>query len=128
MELALNLAWVLLAAAVVRLWALHAPRRGASTRTQIAALAMLLVILFPVISVTDDLQAAQNPYEVETCVRRAYASAVPHSIFPRAALPPAIFAELSYGDLGICAPSHPLFTCADSPSLAVVRNRPPPVA
>jgi hypothetical protein len=128
MELALNLAWVLLAAVVVRLWIRHAPRQGASLRTQIAALAILLVILFPVISATDDLQAAQNPYEVETCVRRAHASTPPHSTFPGAALLSTVFTENSFRDLGFCAPCHPRTAMAENPSLAIVRNRPPPVA
>jgi len=128
MELALNLVWVLLAVTVVRLWMRYAPRQGAGIGTQIAALAMLLVILFPVISVTDDLQAAQNPCEVETCMRRAHASTAPHSVLSGAALPPAVFADLPYGDLGVTALQHPAVLRVDNPSHAVVRNRPPPVA
>jgi hypothetical protein len=127
MELFLNLAWAVLAVVVVRLWMRHAPRQGAGLGTQIAALVMLLVILFPVISVTDDLQAAQNPCEVETCMRRAHASTVPHSILSGAALPPAIFTDLPYGS-GDRAPIEPAVVRMDNPSLAVVRNRPPPSA
>jgi hypothetical protein len=128
MELALNLAWVLLAAAVVRLWMRHAPRQGEGIGTQIAALAVLLAILFPVISVTDDLQAAQNLCEVEACVRRAQASTSPHSVFPSAALPPAILAEPAFGDLGIRTPCQTPVSRVNNRCLAVVRNRPPPVA
>ena len=54
MEIILNLAWIFLAAVIMWLWLRYAPCEGASRRTQVAALAMLIVILFPVISVTDD--------------------------------------------------------------------------
>jgi len=128
MELTLNLAWVLLAFGVVCLWMRHAPHKDASVRTQIAALVMLLVILFPVISVTDDLQAAQNPCEIETTVRRAHASAVPHSILSGALLPPALFADISFRDLGISLPSGPSVLRVEDPSHDAVRNRPPPEA
>ena len=57
MELALNLVWALLAVSLVRLWLRHASLNAANARTQIAALAMLIVIMLPVILVTDHLQA-----------------------------------------------------------------------
>jgi hypothetical protein len=63
MELVLNLVWVLLATVIVRLWICHAPNHCVRKRTQVAALLLLLLVLFPVISVTDDLQAMQNPAE-----------------------------------------------------------------
>jgi len=129
MELFLNLAWGALAVVIVRLWMLHAPRERASRRTQIAALAMLILILFPVISVTDDLQAAQNPAEDDISMRRDHATANPHSIFPVAAgLPTPNSAELSFGFIGYFVPSGTFVPSVDNPALFPVQNRPPPVA
>jgi len=68
-------------------------------RMQIVTLSgSLIVILFPVISVTDDLGAAQNPAELACCASRHHAALCTHSIFPAdATLPPLVFAELSFG-------------------------------
>jgi len=130
METILNLAWVLLAVVIVRLWARYAPREGASRRTQVAALTVLILILLPVISVTDDLMAAQNPAETtDCCARRNHAASCPHSIFPAvAALPPPAFAKPSFGFLRFVAPSDFPVPTVDNPALAPIQNRPPPVA
>ena len=66
MELLLNLAWLLLALPAYWLW-----RRSVATRAQggfgslqcLLALACLLVLLFPVISATDDLHAMRAEME-----------------------------------------------------------------
>ena len=103
MELFLNLAWVALAALMFCLWLRYASRTGPdrhieNRKAQFVALAVLLLILFPVISVTDDLQAIQNPAETDTSLRRGHLVSNQHSIFPTvAALPLPVFAELSYG-------------------------------
>jgi hypothetical protein len=130
METILNLAWVLLAAVIVRLWTRYAPQEGASRRTQVAALAVLILILLPVISVTDDLMAAQNPAETtDCCVRRNHAASCPHSIFPAVAtLPPPVFARLSFGFLRFIAPSRVPAQLVKIPALASIQNRPPPAA
>jgi len=70
METVLNLAWALLVMLMFGLWMRFAPhtgpnRRGDSPRIQFVALAVLILLLFPVISVTDDLQAIQNPAETK---------------------------------------------------------------
>src|ERR1035438_6715069 len=82
MELVLNLAWVLLAALMFCLWLRFAPRTDVDRRMQFVALAVLLLILFPVISVTDDLQAMQNPAEADCLLRRDHACSTAYSIFP----------------------------------------------
>lgn len=129
MEFTLNFAWALLAAGMLILWLRHAHTNNASRGTQVAALAMLILILFPVISVTDDLLAVQNPAETESYLRRDHASVLPHSIFPAvAALPPSSFSDASFGLLGFVAPClHPAPE-VDNPALAALQNRPPPVA
>ena len=129
MELVLNLAWVLLATLMFYLWPHFAPRTGADRRMQLVALALLILILFPVISVTDDLQAAQNPAETDSCLRRDHIVRSPHSIFPAVtALPLPVFAELSFGFLRLSAPGSLLAPVVDHPVLTSIQNRPPPVA
>jgi hypothetical protein len=68
MEVLLNSIWLLVALGAFRFW--HAEQAGAATcrrqhnnRYRVAALACALVLLFPVISVTDDLHAEQAPME-----------------------------------------------------------------
>ena len=70
MELLCNLAWVAVTVALWSSW--FARRRHAKTASilpaiavQLISLAALTAILLPVISITDDLQAANNPAEVE---------------------------------------------------------------
>jgi hypothetical protein len=129
MELVLNLVWVLLAAAIVRLWICHAPNQSVRRRTQFAAMLLLLLVLFPVISVTDDLQAMQNPAESESTLRRANAAVSPHSVFPEvAAVLPSEFTEISLSVLPFAACTLFPGPAIDNPALAPVQNRPPPEA
>lgn len=129
MEIVLNLVWILLAVVLVRLWLHYAPRNGVSLRTQVAALAMLIVILFPVISVTDDLQIAQNPAELDCCARRNHAVSCSHSIHPMAAsISQPVYAEPSFGFLGFVGPLGFPVPTVDNPALAPIQNRPPPAA
>lgn len=129
MELVLNLAWALLAAFMVCLWMRFAPRTGASSRMQLVALAVLLLILLPVISVTDDLQAAQNFAETDSLSRRDHCYSTQHSVLtPVAALPLQEVAGLSFGELSHAIPGNPHAPVSGRPELAPIKNRPPPVA
>ena len=76
-ELFSNLVWGILSASLGILWFAglwDRRRRGDSPapdrRTQLVALTMLILILFPVISLTDDMQAISTA-EVEHITRRA---------------------------------------------------------
>ena len=131
MEIFLNFAWMLLAVVSVLLWVRYGPRAGANRRTQIAALAMLILILFPVISVTDDLQMALTVAEDDVYVRRNFAASGPHSNFPAPAvgiLPRPSFTELSLVYLRMKAPGHLPAPVVNNPALTVIQNRPPPSA
>lgn len=129
MELVLNLAWVLLATVMVSLWLRCSPRAGADKRMQLVALAVLLLILFPVISVTDDLLAVQNPAETDSCQRRVHGYSVPHSTLASvASLPLPAFSELSFGDQRAAAPGTMPKLVFDDPALHPIENRPPPAA
>lgn len=75
MELLSNLVWIAVTLALWSVWLFgRRSGRGAWLRpgvaVQVASLAVLTLILLPVISVSDDLQASHNPAEVErTSVR-----------------------------------------------------------
>jgi hypothetical protein len=129
MELILNLAWAVLAALMVLLWLRFAPCTGTNRRTQIIALALLLAILFPVISVSDDLQALYNPAEVDSSVRRDHVLASAHSILPPilALIQPVVFA-LSTGAPRFAVSREIPLPAANRPCLAAIDNRPPPAA
>jgi hypothetical protein len=129
MELFLNLAWIGLAALTFCLWLRFAPDAGANRRIQFVALAVLLLIVFPVISVTDDIQAFQNPAETDCCQRRDHACSAPHSILPHgpALIVPAL-AELPFGFLPVAAPGALQTPVFHHPALAPIQNRPPPAA
>lgn len=72
MELLLNFLWLSLSLALVLIW-IRAARHGHTkpTWSALVALALLLVLLLPVISMTDDLVAMDNQTEVEHVVRRS---------------------------------------------------------
>jgi hypothetical protein len=127
MEIVLNLCWVLLAFVIVRLWVVYAPCAGTSRRTQVAALALLIIILFPVISVTDDLQALRNPAEVDCRARRNHAAACIHSTSTAVAGPPAaIFIASSSDFRRFIPPAGFSVRVVANAALAPIQNRPPP--
>jgi hypothetical protein len=129
MELLLNFAWVLVTVACLCLWLRFGRREGVDRRASFVALVMLLVILFPVISVSDDLWAAQNPAETDTCQRRAHRDCCSHtSLQAVALLPLPVFAELSFGIQRFSVSLPPTQSVPDNPALAPIQNRPPPKA
>jgi hypothetical protein len=74
MELLLNLAWLLLALPAFWLWrgARSVPRsRKFSALQCLLALGCMLVILFPVVSATDDLRAMRSEMEESPASKRA---------------------------------------------------------
>jgi len=129
MELILNFVWVLLAASMVCAWLRSNPRSGTDRRLQFVALAVLLLILFPVISVTDDLQAVQNPAETDCCQRRSHLYAPLHPISgAAAALPTTEFSGLGFPIALIAFTGLQCPRVAAHPELGRVSSRPPPAA
>ena len=129
MELFLNSAWAVMAMVIVFLWLRLERRTKAETRFSFIALAMLIAVLFPVISVSDDLWSLQNPAEADTYQRRDHLGSSPHTIFPViSALPETAAAELSFGFLGFVAPLSHTKLCVENPALAPIQIRPPPSA
>lgn len=128
MELFLKFGWVLLSALMFCLWLRFGTRKGGG-RMQFVALAVLLLILFPVISVTDDLQAMQNPAETGSCQRRDHGYASPHSASsPVSALPLPAFAELFLGLQRAPASRSFAAPVIDLSGRHPIQNRPPPAA
>jgi hypothetical protein len=74
MELLLNLAWLLLAIPAYQLWRSSTPahrRHGFSSLQCLLALGCALVLLFPVISATDDLHAMRAEMEESQVSKRS---------------------------------------------------------
>ena len=74
MELLLNIVWLLLSLSLVFLWKRGVRRFGTQSklpdlRIQLIALALLVVILLPVVSMTDDMQAMSTA-EIEHVTRK----------------------------------------------------------
>lgn len=129
MELLLNLAWTTLAALMIGAWLRCAPRTGADKRKQLIALAALLLILFPVISVTDDLVAVQNVAETDSCQRRnSLIGSVHLPVATIASLPDSAFSGLQFSveRMAIAGLGSPRVEAR--PELAPIANRPPPEA
>jgi hypothetical protein len=78
-ELLLNIVWLSVSLLIVILCA-QSVRRGDTEISWSAgvALCLLLVLLFPVISMTDDLQAITAPAEVEHLMRRHHDAPLLH--------------------------------------------------
>lgn len=131
MEIALNFAWAVLAACMLRAWVRRAPRQRRDRRMQMIALALAILILLPAISMTDDLAAAQCPAVLDLSVRRSHDHDAPnpHSILPHAAtLPPAEFSALPLPTASRTIPAARLIVAVKNPALAAIDNRPPPAA
>ena len=99
MEIILNIAWALCSLGLILLWARGARSNPVSRRAQIMALAMVVLLLLPVISLSDDLMAMQGPAETDatSCLRRALHSGDLHPSIGAAcwAMPAPMLTELS---------------------------------
>jgi hypothetical protein len=127
-EILLNLAWAALALLMVCTWL--RVEDGTDRRRQIIAICVLIAILFPVISVSDDLMAVQTATETDTCQRRdhlvtpgAYPNA-PHSV----ALPASLFQGVTVATLGFAPLPILSAPTPDYPGIPAIQNRPPPAA
>lgn len=132
MELILNLAWVLVAAAALASWSLVSRRvKGSSRRIapQLLALGVLLLILFPAISITDDLWAVRNPAETDILVRRHdeathHLGALPHG---QPVLLTGRYEGPSTAELGYAALPLQELPFHQAPARFAIVIRPPPV-
>jgi hypothetical protein len=128
-ELVLNLVGALVAVGLIGLWLRIGSRstdRTSHRATQIVALLLLIVILFPVISVTDDLMAAQNPAETDSVQRRNLEASVLHTAVLSAALPIDAFRAPDPQVVWRSRTRTRRVSAPQAPALAPVENRPPP--
>jgi hypothetical protein len=133
MELTLNLGWALLTAWMLWVWLRKAMRPATERRIQAIALAVVILILLPAISMTDDLVAAQNPAEIDcmACLaRRDHHCCSPHTIVPAgaAAVPIPAYASPKLTVFSMAVPRRSTQTAIQSPALNSIQNRPPPAA
>ncbi len=98
----LNIAWALCSLGLIWFWLRAGVRVPQGTRprgrtTQILALAMVVMLLLPVISLSDDLMSMQGPAETDSCLRRAQNADEAHpSVIPAAlAMPEQLFTGLA---------------------------------
>jgi hypothetical protein len=128
MEQLFNLVWMFVATASIYLWLKRGRRNPKNGRSSLVGLAMLALILFPVISVSDDLWCLQNPAETDSYHRRDHGVGSSHQHFPAStALPESIGPELNFGFQRIDVPRVAELALAINPAFGFIENRPPPV-
>ena len=135
LEAVFNLIWLALSFALLGLW-LWSQRRWAdaslrtTTRMQIMALAILIVILLPVVSLTDDLQACTAPAEAEHLTRRgdlqAHADSPLHTALIVVAALLSFPQASGFQTISHLSPAMEIVTPSED-YLSIVGNRPPPV-
>jgi len=126
-EILLNLAWAALAILMVGLWLRVGDHKETDRRRQIVAILVLIAILFPVISVSDDLVAMQNATEQNGTERRdLLQSAGDHSIQSLAAVVFVLTLDPGTGAVHfVCARRFAIHKI-EHPELSSIENRPPP--
>ena len=128
MEIFLNLVWAALALAGAAYWSRTERRKGAEQRSPLIALTMVVVILFPVISVSDDLWSIHNPAETDTTQRRIHVvSNSSPNVSASAALPEHAFQSLRFELLRADLPRCRSIRTFPSQMTSATENRPPPV-
>ena len=125
----LNFAWAGLALLIVAFWLRLGPPSASDRRRQLIAILVLIAILFPVISVSDDLMAVQSATEQDSLQRRDYlAPSSTHPVLLFAAIVPALVVDMSPGSLRFVSVRSLPVPSRENLILAVFGNRPPPAA
>jgi hypothetical protein len=129
MELALNLEWMAMAIVMCWLWVRHARRNKRGLSAQIISLALVLVMMFVVITIYDDMAMTQNPAETR-CFQReddfgAHAHIPLHAVV---ASTPTLAAEIPFSTLRFPVSGSLLVPTVKVPILSSIQNRPPPAA
>jgi hypothetical protein len=129
MELTLNLGWTAMAIAMCWLWADHGRHEGQGRWAQFVSLALVLIIMFAVITVYDDMAMAQNPAETSCFQREDDLGAHDHAVVhPVVASTPALVAEPLFNTIRFAGPGSLRLSTVKAPALLSIENRPPPAA
>ena len=131
MELALNLEWMAMAAAMCWLWVHHARREGRGRLAQIVSLALVLAMMFVVITMYDDMAMAQNPAEIRCFQREDDLSAHAHvhaPFHPAVASTPTLAAEVPFNMFSFAVVGSLLVPTVELPFLSSIQSRPHPAA
>jgi hypothetical protein len=109
-------------------WMRNPPRAAINRQRELVALALVILFLFPVISVTDDLFMALNPAETDYCQRKGDVSAGSHA-YSNAAQYCILPASVNFNpSLVIFAESiNTQAPLALIPAINSIQNRPPPL-
>jgi hypothetical protein len=132
-ELLFNLLWACLSIGLIGLW-LRSRRHWQdyafrpSSHMQIAALAVLIIILFPVVSLTDDLLACTTPAEVEHLVRRDLLDHVDNNLQAASIMAAALVSLQNASELQTISKLMPAIEIGTprEECLSIIGNRPPP--
>jgi len=125
----LNLGWMAMATAMCWLWMRHARREGPGSRVQFIGLALVLGMMFVVISIYDDMAMAQNPAETRCFQRKDDLGAHAHASFhPVVASTPTHATELPFNTFRLAVPGSRSVPTVKVPVLSSIQNRPPPAA
>jgi hypothetical protein len=129
MELALNVGWMALAAVMCWLWMRYAPRKGPGRWAEFVSLALVLLTMFAVITMYDDMAMAQNPAETRCFQREDDLGSHAHaSLHPVVTAVPTHSAEVRFNTIRLAAPGGLLNPTVKDPVLSSIQNRPPPAA
>jgi hypothetical protein len=130
MELSLNLVWLVTGLYMLTVWLLQPQRKGISRGHQALCLGIAILLLFPVISLSDDLVAAQTAREADCCLRRAQDGRpiLPHMDATQVGVTPQsvyVFRSPLQSEVLVLAAKDSFLHCD---SIRLQFSRPPPVA
>jgi hypothetical protein len=130
MESVLNLGWVVLVTLMCWLWLRHPARcEGRGRWAQVVSLALVVVMMFVVITMYDDMAMAQNPAETSCFAREDLSGARAHAMLhPAAAFTQPLFSEASFQAFYLGVVGNTPAPALRSPALRSIQNRPPPAA
>src|SRR5580698_8695324 len=129
MELTLNLEWLALATAMCWLWARHARREGPARSSQFVSLVLVLVTMFAVITMYDDMAMAHNPAETRCFQREDDLAAHAHApLHPVVASVPPLAAVPPFNMFHFAVPGSLFVSTVKVPVISSIQNRPPPPA
>lgn len=129
MEIFLNLAWAALAIAMICAWL--RVEDGTDRRRQFIAIFVLIAILLPAISISDDLMAVQKATETDTCVRRSQLLTTGAHLLAATSskiLVASVFQGIAIARLGYAPLPNFSLPRVELPALHAIQDRAPPAA